>query len=194
MSGERTRLGQAIVVRPIRTGDQAGVRGCKGGTLEQVDQQVRWTAPDRGPGVLEHLVAEVDGQVVGTAMLMLKGAHASVEAGGQIDLCRKRVDPHVGRLDDWVVAGDHQRQGVGSALGRAVIAEAQAWGLVRLETSTENPAAAAAMRKLGFIKYGRLPLLPERSAPLARKAARGALLHGSMTTNPREHLCPVAGG
>ncbi|MBE1608879.1 GNAT family N-acetyltransferase [Actinopolymorpha pittospori] len=31
----------------------------------------------------------------------------------------KRVDPRVGRLDDWVVAGDHQRQGVGSALARA---------------------------------------------------------------------------
>ncbi|MGW5366134.1 N-acetyltransferase family protein [Actinopolymorpha pittospori] len=163
MSGERTRLGQAIVVRPIRPGDQAGLRGCKGGTPEQVDQQVRWTVSERGPGVLEHLVAEITGQLVGTAMLMLKGAHASVGTDGQIDLCRKRVDPRVGRLDDWVVAGDHQRQGVGSTLAHAVIAEARAWGLARLETSTENPAAAAAMRKLGFIEYGQLPVLAKHS-------------------------------
>ncbi len=163
MSGERTRLGQAIVVRPIRPGDQAGVHFCKGGTPEQVDQQVRWTVSERGPGVLEHLVAEVAGQVVGTVMLMLKGAHVSVGASGQLDLCRNGVDPRVGNLSDWVVAGDHQRQGVGSALGRAVIAEARRWGLARLETSSENPTAVAAMRKLGFTEYGRLPHLPERS-------------------------------
>lgn len=161
MSGERTRLGRAILIRPIRIGDQAGVRGCKGGTPEQVDRQVRWTVADREPGVLEHLVAEVAGQVVGTVMLMLKGAHASVGADGRIELCRKSVDPRVGNLGDWVVSGEHQRQGVGWALARAVIADARRWGLARLETSTQNPAAAAAMRGLGFVEYGRLPPLSE---------------------------------
>lgn len=90
-------------------------------------------------------------------------AHASVGASRHIDLYRKHVDPHVGRLDDWVVAGDHQHQGVGSVLGRAVVAEARRWGLARLETSTENPVAVTAMRKLGFVEYGRLPPLHEGS-------------------------------
>lgn len=148
-----------IVIRPIRMGDQAGIRRCKGGTAEQVDQQVRWTVSDRAPGVLEHLVAEFAGQVVGTAMLMVKGAHASVAADGRIALCRTWVDPQVGTLGDWVVAGNYQRQGIGSALARAVIAEARQWGLARLETSTQNPAAAAAMRKVGFVEYGRTPEL-----------------------------------
>lgn len=96
-------------------------------------------------------------------MLMLKGAHASVTTTGQIELCQKRVDPYVGNLGDWVVAGVHQRQGIGSALARTAIAEARQWGLARLETSTENAAAAAAMRKLAFIEYGRLPILSGRS-------------------------------
>lgn len=163
MSEQRTNLGEQIVIRPVRLGDRDGVRGCKGGTPEQVDQQVRCTVSERRRGVLEHLVAEVAGQVVGTVVLMLKGAHVSVAADGRIEFCRKRVDPRVGLLGDWVVAGTHQRQGVGSALARAVIAEGAQWGLARIETSTANPAAAAAMRKLGFIEYGRLPPLPELS-------------------------------
>lgn len=172
MSGERTRLGQSIVIRPIRSGDQAGVRGCKGGTLEQVDQQVRWTVADRGPGVLEHLVAEVAGELVGTAMLMRKGAHASVAADGHIDLCQRRIDPRVGTLADWVVAGEQQRQGVGSARGAAM-------GSGPRRDVDREPRCR---QRPGQARLHRVRTTPRPARALARRTARDVLRCGSVTT------------
>ena len=153
---------RTLVIRPVRLDDGDGIaaRVKTGGTVEMARRQVEWTSATRAPRVLEHLVAELDGVIVGNVMLMLKGAHASANSDGSISLCAVRAEPEVGRLDDWVVAGELHRQGIGSALARGVIDEARAWGLKRLESSSENHAAIAAFLKLGFTEYGRLPLLP----------------------------------
>jgi L-amino acid N-acyltransferase YncA len=48
--------------------------------------------------------------------------------------------------------------GVGRSLAERVIAEAKnAWHARQVESSTANPRAAACLRKVGFVEWGRYP-------------------------------------
>jgi putative acetyltransferase len=89
------------------------------------------------------LVAEKDGKVVGSA-----GMHAAGPA------LRRR---HAAMIGLSVVA-DAQRQGVGTALMRALCDYADRWmGVLRIELTvyTDNAAAIALYRKFGFEMEGR---------------------------------------
>lgn len=152
------------VVRYVRLGDEVGLQAnCKTAvSVEQVRAQVELTVRDAGYPRLAHFIAERDGEVVGNVMLMALGAHVITEPGGGLSIClgRQGDTPQIGRLDDYVVASRLWRQGIGTTLTSRVIEEARTWGLVRLETSSANPAAIAAFHSQGFTKYGELPLVP----------------------------------
>lgn len=150
-----------MVIRPAVLADAEKIhQNCKtGSTLEQVRHQVAWTSRERAPQVLEHLVAEVDGDAVGNIMMVPKGAHAVQLGDGWITLCRGRngyVAPVV-RLDDWVVAGRYHGTGVAVRLAEAVVALAAEWGAAQVESSSPNPRAIGCLSKLGFREWGRYP-------------------------------------
>jgi hypothetical protein len=96
-----------VGVRPVRLGDEVGIQAnCKtGATLEQVREQVEWTAAEHRSRWLAHFVAEYESAVVGTVMLFPAGAHP-VRGPGGLTLCPgpQGGQPLVGRLDDYVVA------------------------------------------------------------------------------------------
>jgi hypothetical protein len=48
--------------------------------------------------------------------------------------------------------------------------------LMRLETSSEDPGAVAAMRAVGFTEYGRLPFTPGRPAGVWHEGSEEVLL------------------
>lgn len=164
---ERRRAGSIdpvdVWVRPVRPGDEVGIQAnCKtGATVEQVREQVRWATAERRFRWLAHFVAEHEGAVVGTVMLLPAGSHL-VRAQDGLALCPgpQGGHPSVGRLDDYVVASRLWRRGIGTRLTERVVEEARRLGLVRLETSSANPAAIAAFRRQGFRQHGRLPLPP----------------------------------
>ena len=150
-----------VLVRPAELHDAEPLqRNCKtGATLEQLQNQVAWTTRERAPQVLEHLVAEVDGEVVGTVMMKPKGAHAVELGGGRITMCRGRNGPvaQVVRLDDWVVNRRYQGTGVAVRLAEEVIGLAASWGAVQVESSSTNPRAIGCLKKVGFSEWGRFP-------------------------------------
>ncbi len=150
-----------IVIRPARTADADELqRNCKtAAALEQVKAQLAWTTRERGPHVLEHLVAEVDGEVVGTVMTFPKGAHALQFANGWITQCRGRNPPvaAVVRLDDWVVNARFHGTGVAVRLAEEVLQVARTWGVGQVESSSANPRAIGCLAKLGFREWGRYP-------------------------------------
>jgi GNAT superfamily N-acetyltransferase len=152
-----------VGVRSARLGDEVGIQAnCKtAATVEQVREQVRWTTAEHRFRWLAHFVAEYERAVVGTVMLFPAGSHP-VRGQDGLTLCPgpQGGDPLVGRLDDYVVASQLWRRGIGTRLTERVIEEARGWGLVRLETSSTNPAAIAAFRRQGFRQHGSLPLPP----------------------------------
>lgn len=106
-------------------------------SLESVREQLQ-AKPEDGH---YHLVAEVDGQVVGSI-----GLHVN---------CRPRISHVAGFgmmvLDDW------QGKGIGAALLQAALDLADKWlNLVRIELSvyTDNTAAIALYKKFGFTVEG----------------------------------------
>jgi GNAT superfamily N-acetyltransferase len=152
-----------VLVRPARLGDELDIQSnCKtAATVEQVREQVRWTTAEHRFGWLAHFVAEHEGAVLGTVLLTPAGSHAVRGKDGLV-LCPGPQGGHplVGRLDDYVVASRCWRRGIGTQLTERVVEEARRWSLVRLETSSANPAAIAAFRRQGFCQHGSLPLPP----------------------------------
>jgi GNAT superfamily N-acetyltransferase len=152
-----------VRVRPVRLGDEVDIQAnCKTAvTVEEVREQVRWTTTEHRPGWLAHFVAEYEGAAVGNVMLFPAGSHP-VRGPDGLTLCPGPQGGHplVGRLDDYVVASRWWRRGIGTRLTERVVEEARRWGLVRLETSSANPAAIAAFRRQGFRQHGTLPLPP----------------------------------
>lgn len=118
-------------MRPVRLGDEVGIQAnCKtGATLEQVREQVQWTAAEHRSRWLAHFVAEYEGAVVGTVMLFPAGAHP-VRGPGGLTLCPgpQGGQPLVGRLDDYVVVSQLWRRGIGTRLTERVVEEARRWG------------------------------------------------------------------
>ena len=94
------------------------------------------------------LVAEVDGVLVGTVAASLHEPVGTSEKELQIDLGRRRL-----HVDSLIVAGTHQRDGVGSALMRAVEEWGRAQGaeVIILETETNNPMSVPFYeQRMGF--------------------------------------------
>jgi GNAT superfamily N-acetyltransferase len=152
-----------VRIRPARPGDEVGIQAnCKtAATLEQAREQIQWTTAEHRVRWLAHFVAEYEGDVVGTVMLTAAGSHA-IRGKDGLTLCpgQQGDHPSVGRLDDYVVASRLWRRGIGTRLTERVVEEARQWGLVRLETSSANPAAISAFRHQGFRQHGSLPLPP----------------------------------
>jgi GNAT superfamily N-acetyltransferase len=152
-----------VIVRPARLGDEVGIQAnCKtAATVEQVREQIRWTTAEHRFRWLAHFVAEYEGAVVGTVMLFPAGSHP-VRGPDGLTLCPGPQGGHplVGRLDDYVVASQFWRRGIGTRLTGRVVEEARRWGLVRLETSSANPAAIAAFQRQGFCQHCSLALPP----------------------------------
>lgn len=94
------------------------------------------------------LLAEVDGELAGSVSAAIEEAIEGAQRELQIDLGRRRM--HVNFL---AVAGAHRRDGVGTALMRAV----EDWGrsqgaeVIVLETETNNPLSVPFYEKrMGF--------------------------------------------
>jgi ribosomal protein S18 acetylase RimI-like enzyme len=95
-----------------------------------------------GPGIIL-LVAEQDGQIVGTAQL-----HLALRANAR----------HRAEVARVLVHPDHQRQGIGRVLMTEIEAVARANGRTLLVLDTrEGDAANAFYRSLGYQEAGRIP-------------------------------------
>lgn len=95
-----------------------------------------------------HLVAVVDGVIVGIMSAALREPVDSADRQVQTDLSRRRL-----HVDSLGVAADHRRRGAGAALMRAV----EEWGrsrgaeVVTLETELSNPASVPFYeQRMGF--------------------------------------------
>lgn len=164
---QRRHAGQSdevtnIEIRQARPEDAESLqKNCKrGATLEQVRAQLEWTTRERAPHHLEHFVAVDGDEVIGTVMLTPRGGHAVEAADGSLTLCRGRNGPRLDicRLDDWVVTSERHGTGVGARLALAVLDQARTWGILRVESSSANPAAVRSLARCGFKEWGRFPL------------------------------------
>ncbi len=144
-----------LLVRPIRAGDaagradlwrdagrffasidpQTGQEPDRHGLAEWMEEINRKLADD--PAALA-LVAEVDGEIVGSVTARLSEPVPSAPRQVGTDFGRRRV-----HVDALAVAGPHRRSGVGTALMNAV----ERWALDRgaevitLETGLDNPTS-----------------------------------------------------
>lgn len=102
----------------------------------------------RDDETMVHLVAEVDGVIVSSTSATLHEPLDTAERQLQTDLSRRRL-----QVDSLGVAEAHRRDGVGSALMRAV----EGWGRSRgaevivLETESNNPTSVPSYeQRMGF--------------------------------------------
>ena len=117
-----------IVVRPVRPEDAAQLReNClSANTLAQVEERIAQNVQAYDLKTEVHLVAEVDGVVVGT--------------GGLV----RRTHPlyaHRGELVSLVVHPDHQRRGIARRIVAELCRYAAEFGLSILEVGGGLPAA-----------------------------------------------------
>lgn len=123
------------VIRRLCEGDAWALRrACYPDTpLEEVQEYVRWCLHPSRQGWITRLVAEVDGEVVANAQLTVWG--------------------QVGEIGSVGVAPAYRRQGLARQLIEALVAEAQARGLVELEiwVRQDQPAIEDFYRRLGFL-------------------------------------------
>jgi GNAT superfamily N-acetyltransferase len=142
-----------LLVRPIRAGDaadrarlwrdagrffasidpQTAQEPDPGGLVDWIEELDRKLADD--PAMLA-LVAEVDGELVGTVTARLTEPAPSAHRQVQSDFGRRRV-----HVDALAVATSHRRSGIGTALMTAVERWAVERGaeVITLESSIDNP-------------------------------------------------------
>jgi GNAT superfamily N-acetyltransferase len=171
-------------VRAARPGDEVGIQAnCKtAATVEQVREQVGCTTAGHRFRGFAHFVAEHEGAVVGNVMLLPVGSHLVRGQDGLVYCPGPQGGrPLVGRLDDYVVASRLWRRGIGTRLTERVVQEARRCGLVRLETSSANPAAVAAFQRQGFRQHGSLPL-PPGTPPQWHGGSTEVLFHMDLTS------------
>jgi ribosomal protein S18 acetylase RimI-like enzyme len=125
-----------VHVRPLRF-DEIGALAAAVEEISEAQVANRWREQELG--YRELLVAELDGELVGTVSL-----HAIGGRGGSMHLFALEVAPRV------------RNRGVGTALIRYVLEEAARRGCVRvfLEVSIENRARRL-YHRLGFRRIGR---------------------------------------
>jgi GNAT superfamily N-acetyltransferase len=137
--------GSGIVVRVVRPGDAAMLQSnCfVRNTVEETAAQVDGNLQGYAEGEVIPLVVEVDGVVVGNAMLKRKNH----------PLCRHRAD-----LVGMVVCGEYRRRGIARRLIEALRDHAAQIGVTIFETSARGGTPAEEVyRRVGFQEYGRLP-------------------------------------
>jgi len=134
-----------IVVRVVRPGDatmlqsHCFVRDTVEETAARIDENLRGYAD----GEAIPLVAEVDGVVVGNAVLQRK-SHP--------------LHGHRADLSDMVVCDAHQRRGIARRLIETLRDHAAQIGITIFETSVRGGTPAEEVyRRVGFQEYGRLP-------------------------------------
>ena len=136
---------EMITVRPVERKDAADLReNCFSmNALEEVKERVENSIQMFKEGSGVRFVGEVDGIVVGTAMLK-RNSHP---------LYAHRAEVH-----DVVVRGDYRRLGIARRLIAECHAHAESMGVEILEIGVRGGTVAEeAYRRLGFIEYARLP-------------------------------------
>jgi len=133
-----------IVVRVVRPGDAAMLQSNSfvRNTIDEMAARVDGDLQGYADGEVIPLVAEVDGVVVGSAVLQRKNH----------PLYRHRAD-----LVGMVVCGEYQRRGIARRLIEALRDHAAQIGVTIFETSVRGGTPAEEVyRRVGFQEYGRL--------------------------------------
>lgn len=102
----------------------------------------------RDDETVPHLVAEVDGVIVGSTSATLQEPLDTADRQLQTDLARRRL-----HVDSLGIAAAHRRGGVGTALMRAVEEWGRAQGaeVILLETEANNPTSVPFYeQRMGF--------------------------------------------
>lgn len=145
MSSPTSHSATAVVVREVVPGDAAQLQAnCfSQNTVEEVARQIDENLRGAGQGTRLHLVAEVDGIVAGSALL-IRDPHP--------------LHRHRAGLFGLVVSTAYQRRGIARRLVEALGTRAATLGIEILETSCRaGTAAEAVYARLGFTAFGRLP-------------------------------------
>ena len=136
---------QLMLIRPVELADAADLRkNCfSANTLAEVEERITNNLRAYREGTEVHLVAEVDGVVVGTGGLVRK-AHP--------------LHAHRGELVSLVVHPDYQRRGIARRIVTDLRHHAQEFGLTLMEVSCRGGTPAEQVyERLGFVECGRLP-------------------------------------
>jgi len=134
-----------IIVRPVEPRDAVQLReNCfSANTLAEVEADIVERIQGFEQGTLVHLVAEVDGVVVGTGMLT-RNEHP--------------FKAHRGTVGSLVVHPDYQRQGIARRIVQAMHGYATEMGIEFLEIGCRGGTPAEQVYpRLGFIECGRFP-------------------------------------
>jgi GNAT superfamily N-acetyltransferase len=136
---------QPIVIRPVELADAAQLRGnCfSANTLAEVEARIAHNFRAYREGTEVHLVAEVDGVLIGTGGLVRK-AHP--------------LHAHRGELVSLVVHPDYQRRGIARRIVTDLCRYAKEFGLTLIEVGCRGGTPAEQVYgRLGFVECGRLP-------------------------------------
>jgi len=134
-----------IVVRVVRPDDAAMLQSnCFArNTVEETAGRIGENLRGHAEGEVIPLVAEVDGVLVGKAVLQRK---------------RHPLYRHRANLADLVVCAAYQRRGIARRLIEALRDQAAQIGVTIFETSVRGGTPAEEVyRRVGFREYGRLP-------------------------------------
>jgi GNAT superfamily N-acetyltransferase len=134
-----------IIIRRVRREDAADLQAnCfSRNHLSEVQQQIEGSLAGMAENRWLHLVAEVDGTVVGSAELK-RETH--------------RLLSHRAEWTGVVVCGLYQGRGIARALLQKTLEEATTWGIELLTVGVRGGTPAESVyHRLGFREYARLP-------------------------------------
>lgn len=135
----------SVIIRPVRREDAADLQtNCfSRNTLTEVRQQIESNLTSMAEDQWFHLVAEVDGTVVGSAELK-RETH--------------RLLRHRAEWTGVVVSGQYQKRGLARALLQETLVQAATWGIELLTVGVRGGTPAEEVyHHLGFQEYARLP-------------------------------------
>ncbi len=135
----------SVLIRPVHREDAADLQAnCfSRNTLSEVQQQIENSLANMAHDLWLHLVAEVEGIVVGSAELKRE---------------TQRLRRHRAEWTGVVVCGWYQRRGIARALLMETLAQAAAWGIELLTVGVRGGTPAEEVyHRLGFREYARLP-------------------------------------
>ena len=136
---------QRAIIRPVRPEDAADLReNCfSANALEEIEADIEQRIEAFAQGVLVHLVAEVDGTVVGTGILTRN---------------ENPLMPHRGKVGSLVVDPAYQRRGIARQIVAEMHVYAASMGFEFLEIGCRGGTPAEQVYpRLGFIECGRFP-------------------------------------
>jgi ribosomal protein S18 acetylase RimI-like enzyme len=123
-------------------------------SLHEVEDYVGWCLREQAQGRLVCLVAEIEGRAIASGQLALHCGN--------------------GEIGSLIVAPSHRRQGIGTAIARALIAQARQHRVRTLEISAnvESPWIRAWYERLGFT-YQREHVFPDERVALLTMDLQG---------------------